>query len=74
MKPYNPHNDTAASERGAETDSAILSRRKFFERAAPTGAGLALLTGKPLDKQDKSSRRVGRMAAATTLDQRISRF
>jgi oxalate decarboxylase len=45
MKQLDAHRETAGSELNAQADAVVLSRRTFFERAALTGAGIALLTG-----------------------------
>lgn len=42
---FNAPKETVASELHAEKGTVLLSRRTFFERAALTGAGIALLTG-----------------------------
>jgi oxalate decarboxylase len=45
MKQLDAHRETVGSERNAQADAVVLSRRTFFERAALTGASIALLTG-----------------------------
>src|SRR6185437_11915552 len=45
MKSRDVSSEITTSELTAETDSATLSRRRFFERAALAGAGFTLLTG-----------------------------
>ena len=38
-------NENEMDQLSAQADAVVLSRRTFFERAALTGAGIALLTG-----------------------------
>jgi oxalate decarboxylase len=45
MKPFDVPTNIVDREIDAETNAPALSRRKFFERAALTGASVALLTG-----------------------------